>query len=117
MLALAVSFLPFLLWMIVAVWLACFWFLIDAKARAEIYDGYALLYLGSKVIRIENSADINYTLHGKSVAYEIRNKDKIYYLTESLQELYEKKSAKDKDSPKIPSSLNEAMDEIICAVY
>ncbi|MDO5046231.1 MAG: hypothetical protein Q4D84_06010 [Campylobacter sp.] len=113
----AVSFLPFLLWMIVAVWLACFWFLIDAKARAEIYDGYALLYLGSKVIRIENSADINYTLHGKSVAYEIRNKDKIYYLTESLQELYEKKSAKDKDSPKIPSSLNEAMDEIICAVY
>lgn len=35
----------------------------------------------------------------------------------SLKELCEKTSAKDKYEPGASSSLNEAMDEIICAIY
>lgn len=118
-LALAVSFLPFLLWMIVAVWLAYIsWrFLIDAKGKVEIYDKYALLYFKGKVVRIENSTDINYVAHGKNAAYEIRDRDKTYYLIESLQELCEKSRGKKSGELKEPSSLNEAMDELIRAIF
>lgn len=131
-LALVVSFLPLILMMIFSVSpVARFWrYMMDAEGYTEIYDGYAILHFKSKEVRISQSTDIShdFVLWGKNgsmgrfhpvtVMYIIRNGRKKYHLLESLREMHEKTSLKQRwNKERIPSSLTEALDEVVCTVW